>query len=70
MSAREQFPDPVRFAWAFADAVAECARNARRDMSDHFDHVYAEGYQRGVEAYRAIGTRAVSSESAWRCGSH
>ena len=62
-----KFPDRARFNWGFHDAVSECAHKARRDMSDHFDPVYAEGYERGAEAYRVVGTAAVSSEAAWRC---
>jgi hypothetical protein len=57
----------IRFNWGFHDAVADCERNSRRDVSKHFDSVYAEGYACGVEAHRAIGIKAVSSESAWKC---
>lgn len=47
--------------------MAECERRERRDTSDHYDRVYAEGYERGAEAWRVIGTRAVSSAAAWAC---
>jgi hypothetical protein len=61
------FPDRVRFNWGFHDAVAECERKSRRDVSDHFDAPYAEGYMRGCEAHNAVGVKAISSESAWQC---
>ena len=62
-----KFEPRVRFNWGFHDAVADCERKARKDVINHFDAVYAEGYERGVEAHRVIGVKAVSSESAWIC---
>lgn len=62
-----KFEPRVRFNWGFHDAVADCERKARKDLTGHFDAVYAEGYERGVEAHRVIGVKAVSSESAWQC---
>jgi len=65
--AQTKFEPRVRFNWGFHDAVADCERKVRKDVSNHFDAIYAEGYERGREAYNVIGVKAVSSESAWRC---
>lgn len=62
-----QFEDRVRFGWGFHDAVNECKAKMRRDVSNHFDTVYAEGYERGREAFNVRGDdgKDYFSDSAW-----
>jgi hypothetical protein len=55
----------IRFNWGFHDGTAEAQLGNVRDMSGHFDSVYAEGYRAGLAAFRATGTRPESSEAAW-----
>jgi len=55
----------IRFNWGFHDGTAEAQRGSLRDVTFHFDKVYAEGYRAGIEAFCATGTRPESSEAAW-----
>jgi hypothetical protein len=54
----------IRFNWGFHDG-AEHRRNRVRNVSGHFDRIYAEGYRAGVSA-AASGENTESSASAWK----
>ena len=64
-SARDNFPDRVRFNWGFHDGSAEAERASVRDMDQHPDKAYANGYVRGVLAWKNLGYRPESSDNAW-----
>lgn len=55
----------IRFNWGFHDGAAESRRNRIRNVSRHFDRIYAEGYQAGVSAAQR-GDNTDSSAPAWK----
>lgn len=59
------FQDRVRFNWGFHDGSREAQCGSVRDMSRHFDPVYAAGYVRGVNEFQARGERPPLSDEAW-----
>ncbi|MBR8290494.1 hypothetical protein [Burkholderia cenocepacia] len=59
------FSDRVRFNRGFHDGSAEAERAVVRDVNDHHDPIYADGYVRGVLAWKNLGYRPESSEEAW-----
>lgn len=61
-STAPKFEDRVRFNWGYHDGIAEQARGSVRDMSGHFDSVYAEGYVAGVRGGWGLDS---TSEPAW-----
>lgn len=66
MSAPGKFPPRVRFNWGFHDGAGEAQWGRVRDVSRHFDSIYADGYRRGVDTWRAARVRPESSEPAWQ----
>lgn len=59
------FPERVRFNWGFHDGSAEAERAVVREMEDHQDRAYANGYVRGVLAWKNLGYRPETSDEAW-----
>lgn len=59
------FPERVRFNWGFHDGTGEAERAAVRGMEDHQDRAYANGYVRGVLAWKNLGYRPETSDEAW-----
>lgn len=60
-----QFDDRIRFNWGFHDGANDAEdRKMPRDVSAHFDQVYAAGYLAG---FRTVvdGEDRASSEPAW-----
>lgn len=55
----------VRFNWGFHDGTCDAQWSSERDVSNHFDFVYAEGYRAGIKAFSDTGVRPESSDSAW-----
>ena len=57
----------LRFNWGFWDGIDDDDKNrATRDVADHHDKVYANGYQFGnLFAKRGHVTRTTNSDSAW-----
>lgn len=61
-----KFSARIRFNWGFHDGAYAEEINRARDLSGHFDTVYADGYRRGVDTVRMTGAHPESSEAAWR----
>jgi hypothetical protein len=61
-----KFEDRVRFNWGFHDGTGDANGGKVRDVRGHFDPVYADGYNRGVETFRTTGKRPETSEPAWQ----
>lgn len=63
----DRFSDRVRFNWGFHDGSLEASWGSDhiRNVTNHPDSVYAEGYQRGVTEFQQTRERPTSSEAAW-----
>ncbi len=59
------FSDRVRFNWGFHDGSYDHMRRHVRDVSQHFDAVYAAAYRAGQAACEAAGQRPETSDAAW-----
>jgi hypothetical protein len=57
----------IRFNWGFHDGTADAAANRRPlwDGKQHYDPVYAKGYEYGRNEYRMTGKRSPTSSDAW-----
>ena len=64
-----KFSDRVRFNWGFHDGTLEATNGTTRDVSDHHDRFYADGYKEGVVCMRLRGNdpdnRPETSEPWW-----
>lgn len=63
----DRFSDRARFHWGFCDGSLEASwgREHIRNVENHPDRVYADGYQRGVIEFTKTRERPASSEVAW-----
>lgn len=62
------FEPRVRFNWGFHGGILDMMDGRQRDISTHFDPVYAAGYRSGVADYRTNGLQAecsCTSDIAW-----
>ena len=55
----------VRFNWGYHDGALEASWGKVRSMSRHFDKIYAQGYEFGVEDFHE-GKDTSNSNDAWK----
>jgi hypothetical protein len=63
--ATPNFPDRVRFNWAFHDGTLDAQSRRVRDVTNHYDPLYAKAYGYGVESFGRLQARAETSDEAW-----
>ena len=65
MKTATKFSDRIRFNWGYWDGVDDYQKNRNpRDMTTHFDQIYAAGYKMGNDL-AITNEEGTSSESAW-----
>lgn len=60
-----KFEDRVRFNWGFHDATRDAHDGSVKNLENHSDNVYADGYGYGLASFSELKVRAESSDKAW-----
>jgi hypothetical protein len=59
------FPERVRFNWAFHDGTLDAQSGRVRDVTNHYDPLYATAYRYGVDSFTELQARPETSDEAW-----
>ncbi|NTB05955.1 hypothetical protein [Agrobacterium tumefaciens] len=59
------FSERVRFNWAFHDGTREAQQGGVRDVTNHYDSLYATAYRYGVASFNELQARTETSDEAW-----
>lgn len=59
------FSERARFNWAFHDGTLDAQNGRVRDVSKHYDPLYATAYRYGVASFGQLQARAETSDEAW-----
>lgn len=59
------FSERARFNWAFHDGTLDAQNGRVRDVTNHYDPLYATAYRYGVDSFAKVQARVETSNEGW-----